>query len=467
MKKFSILYILICFCSGVNAQINFVKLYGAPNKQVSFTSIYEDHKNSFHITGSIFDSLTDWRGYYIKIDREGIELTNKIFGYWDQLEQSIEYNNTIYTVGYGASPVTLTIDNSKLFKFDQNGNNTLDTFYDVKSGEGRLYTMGICFNKKEHKILMRGTAYTGHNKPSRVSVICLDTLGNKLWYKYYGDSISLSGTKIYWNEPTNTYSIISHVIVSGNYYFTLINIDSIGNVLYHKRLNYNNARWAGYADIKKLRDGRFLLLHFQYYLQQNARDTLFAVYYSSEGDSLYAKKMLNRSVTYVPMNECADGGFITHKSDKLVPERIVIAKLDSNFNEVWMNRIDIPSFEIDQKVFETKDGGFAFAGNYFVGNENKIILVKTDAYGKVGVDELKNNLSKEIEIYPNPANSEINIQIKNPNHSYILYNQLGVQILHSYTNPITTSGFPSGMYFLVIQDKSGNKIQGSKVMVAH
>lgn len=89
-------------------------------------------------------------------------------------------------------------------------------------------------------------------------------------------------------------------------------------------------------------------------------------------------------------------------------------------------------------------------------------------YPPVGIKE--NIINNFAEVYPNPANTTITIQLEeNKNSFYRLTNLIGQTIseglLHDQVNSINTENLNSGVYLLTIS--SNNKIQNRKIIIQH
>ena len=62
---------------------------------------------------------------------------------------------------------------------------------------------------------------------------------------------------------------------------------------------------------------------------------------------------------------------------------VLMVKIDSLGNKIWMNLYGGKSNDIANSVFECKDGGFALAGetNSFGGGKSDILILKTNSNG--------------------------------------------------------------------------------------
>lgn len=87
-----------------------------------------------------------------------------------------------------------------------------------------------------------------------------------------------------------------------------------------------------------------------------------------------------------------------------------------------------------------------------------------DAYDNIY--EINNENSMTFNVYPNPANDFINIEINNnydSNFNISIYNSLGIKVIEtSNENTINIEDLPSGMYFINVMTE--NFSQTKKVM---
>ncbi len=154
--------------------------------------------------------------------------------------------------------------------------------------------------------------------------------------------------------------------------------------------------------------------------------------------------------------------------------------IDSNGNFIWTKSIDkidsLPknSLKIFSSIIPTDDGGCALVGYlripYIIKTSYFYYFLKIDSlFSYTGIESIK-FIDKNINIYPNPANSSfvINSQQSMNNALINLYNLQG-QLVQSYPNLSGTSliiprnNLPAGVYLLKIQD-SQNQPYFTKVI---
>jgi len=110
-------------------------------------------------------------------------------------------------------------------------------------------------------------------------------------------------------------------------------------------------------------------------------------------------------------------------------------------------------------------GGVIFSGGSFNDSESTQIAISTTA-------AISDYLSKNVVIYPNPTNGNLNIDIHNfsGNYSYILVNTLGQKMqqgnLLNAKNAILVNTLDNGMYFLRIEDTLSKKYLTKKIVIS-
>ena len=92
-----------------------------------------------------------------------------------------------------------------------------------------------------------------------------------------------------------------------------------------------------------------------------------------------------------------------------------------------------------------------------------VVFLK-DAYDNIY--EINNENSMTFNVYPNPANDFINIEINNnydSNFKISIYNSLGIKVIEtSNENTINIEDLPSGMYFINVMTEKFSRTE--KVM---
>ncbi|MES2560597.1 MAG: T9SS type A sorting domain-containing protein [Bacteroidota bacterium] len=169
------------------------------------------------------------------------------------------------------------------------------------------------------------------------------------------------------------------------------------------------------------------------------------------------------------MSPTQDGGYIISSTQ--------LVKIDSNFTVEWVKSIRGWGL---LSVEELPGGGYIAAGisdlhTQSLGYEpgyNEMYLVKMDKDGNyihTGVKDPDPSASRQIVVYPNPTNTTLTIQSKQPYSSIELYNTTGNLVLKETNTPETmsVSALPQGLYILRILGPQQEVVATVKVSVVH
>ena len=114
--------------------------------------------------------------------------------------------------------------------------------------------------------------------------------------------------------------------------------------------------------------------------------------------------------------------------------------------------------------YDTVDLGGITNSDIAIGKENVFVIWEDDNSGNVRyrkgsfeplLTSSTNPIAQNINLYPNPVNDILNIQTTNSVDEIIIFNSLGERVYYSKqnNNKITTSEFPTGMYFLNVNSE--------------
>jgi hypothetical protein len=180
-----------------------------------------------------------------------------------------------------------------------------------------------------------------------------------------------------------------------------------------------------------------------------------------------------------------EGGYlllITIVNDGAVGAYTGLLKLDQELNSEWFKTYHPDGWIVSEvasctDMIQTPDGGYAMAGRYGLmswvvkldhcGNE-----IESDCDEIISVEE-NQNFVNHLNLYPNPANNEINIITSNLiiKPQYIeVYSTDGRLLLqekllsNNSTLTLSIAGVPSGNYIVVLKDDKG-RLAGREILV--
>jgi hypothetical protein len=149
---------------------------------------------------------------------------------------------------------------------------------------------------------------------------------------------------------------------------------------------------------------------------------------------------------------------------------ILIVKIDSNFNKIWQKHIPGNDNCKSARLMPTSDGGVVFIYAEFPpynsnGVENSYFM-KIGPNGEVSsVINLGNLKVYNLSLFPNPASSVLNIELKSPNLQITnlkILNTQGKILLFKEVNSnkskINISNLNSGVYFIEAITSSGERV---------
>lgn len=147
---------------------------------------------------------------------------------------------------------------------------------------------------------------------------------------------------------------------------------------------------------------------------------------------------------------------------------VFVLKLNNNGDYVWATRFGGNGAEVGTGIVVTNSGKIITSG-YFGGmcsfnpnyTNNVFSVGGDDAFIQVMSDAVLSNSSFnsnliQFNIYPNPAQDFIIIDLENDVTSVEIYSLQGQKILVSNSKEINISSLNSGIYFLKIEDENGS-----------
>jgi hypothetical protein len=489
--KTALLFINILSCFELIAQPSqrFIKYYNLPPHYGSYSYDVTTTNFGYILSGITIDTINGY-GYnkltLLALDNLGDSLWTKSYGapnfqYAHDFSSKWMLNNgsnlfLACTVVKPANEQTIV-----LIKFNMAGDSLWQKEYtDVQ----QLAFEG--FNSTPEK----GFIFTGYVADSTNRSLLLlktDSLGNELWRKKINtasfsitgmhvvcDSTSKKHIVVGYHNPPPTYDTRSLIIVT----------DSLGNKL--NQFSYNSPYGGSLFYVIKSHDNNFIACGANstgeligFYTKVRAQIVKFGI----NGNLIWSKEygeagMLNQHfILYeLPNHEIVIGGeYDTLYNDSTgLDGNFLIRKIDPNGENIWARTINltIPSVNIDcfTSMDTTQDGGVAITG-YITGGQapNKYILVKLDSLGcdtsecqYLSIDEPVLDEIIDVIIFPNPSNSEIEINSKS--HKKIkeirLYDIMGDMIkeVNNINLPamVQLSGLSAGTYFVKIFFENGH-----------
>jgi hypothetical protein len=349
------------------------------------------------------------------------------YGYLNQgnvILKMIDYNQKNYfMVGY----VYDNLYNSDvlLIKTDTSGNEIWKKKIGLAGWDE--YGWGIKMSSDD-KLLISGNKRVHNGTTNGAYILKVDTSGAVMWQQHFPSNQGLAATALV-ELPNTDIVAIAGKGYGGNTRMELIKLDAAGNLIFDKEYGSFTDRAEPYAMIMNDK-GNLVAVGQNYYPSMGGKVNGLMYEFNQNGDSLFSREYA----------------------------------------------IQPGSQNYFRDVVQPPDKGYCFSGfisplfaNGGTGNQD-IWLLKTDSTFcesavscgyPTSVSKISNELG-DISIYPNPANSIINIvdefnQLQNA--TIQIKNYLGQLVFSSpFVNQVNLQSLSAGMYFLTIDSNFDKKV---------
>ena len=269
------------------------------------------------------------------------------------------YVMTGYTLSFG----TMTMHDVILTKVDSSGNLL---WTKTLGGNGSYDIANRVIQATDGGFVIVGATNSFSLGSVDVLIAKFDSSGNYLWTRTFGGSGTDQGSSIVQTEDggymvtgfTKSYS------AGGDSDVFLAKCDGSGNLIWMKTLG-GNKEDAG-RQIIRTKDGAYMILGVTQSFSTGGDNDVFLAKCDISGNLLWMKTFgganEDRASTIL---QAQDEGYVVvgwTNSFNLVNKEIFISKLDSSGNFLWMRAIGMGSDDWGGYVVETKDGGYAVAG---------------------------------------------------------------------------------------------------------
>jgi hypothetical protein len=405
-----------------------------------------------------------------------------------------------------------------LSKYDPYGNTLWNKILDssgLEPAQGLVWGQSLGFSLEAEMVLPREGGYliatAAAGEESGVILFRMDGNGDTLWTKTYWLGIEGCRHTYYMVETQEGDYILggefhSHIGEGAGAF--LLKTDRNGDTLWTKV----DSSFL-YYDMRKTADGKIVLLGYNKHNEEPNNRYVAEIIAGPNGDTIVPKP-LSIEIDYegyfhfAVMEPTSDNGYIIVGIDSSYSWLI---KADSNFDTIWTRnyswRCNSDYFSCD--VEQTADGGYIVLleysdyakweliktdvsgnvvwaktlswegigwgsdveqtadGGYIIMCSNidesyihpDTWLIKTDANGIVlntSIDRAQNELA--LNIYPNPTNDLITIEISQPGQHFIEVTSLHGKLLYNSrmkgpSHQIDLSSFEKGLYFITIRSR--------------
>lgn len=486
--RFSLIIIALILFNEAKSQNTFLKYYQYGSGIPAFV-IREADDRTLYIASRHRDTLDlDLDLAFIKTNQFGdlISITEYENPSDDYLEDFIILNNKIHLAGSNDSSVRSIIKYG-LSLINLN-NLTIHSFFDQNN-----FVQCRSINYLDGYFYLAGSIRINNN--ANFYLLKIDTLGNKIWSKNYGNS---------YNEYSNSSTISNNneIIITGVIYdnpnnephILTIKTDSAGNELWRREIKRdndpNNECAMSAFDVLVAKNKNIYIAGY------NSTDCDFSQFYfprevgllaclDSNGNELWTKEYhlyydttAGQQVAYFRQSfvniietidgnlVCLDqsGGYVPNDPSYAEHSQISLVKLNLNGDTIWTRVYGSEYYhETAYDIIETKDKGIAICGRYadvYTPFQNvQSFVLKLDECGClvpgcdpncIATNVQYNFQDWNVNIYPNPANNVLVIETNQSIKKFTIYNLIGNKIFESnYTNSQIDINFLNPGYYLI------------------
>lgn len=460
------------------------------NKSSIYALCYKNLSNGF---SQIFHLKTDRNGEIIS-SISVISDTTHLY-YSGSVNNGGFLNNSLYYVGSKRNPNEIInneiVSKALIYKLDTNSNlifikeiefinayrSILYSIY-IDTTENKLYCLGA-------KVIQTNDSTLNYRDVKTVFA-CLDTLGNIIWEREYGEYGYIPTVGLIKNKYGGFYihgSVRNAALSNSKNEQYILNIDSLGNIIWERKwINDPNINQS-ISSMYPLSNGEAIITSAVYDANYYNAWT-FTGFMNSQGIVYYYKPMFNKQglilATRIFKHKDHFLCYVHHESTPNTQRNFCLYEFNENLDSLGCTFFD---FQGRQHLYDMKqlpDGGFLFGG--FMKDENNMNqaawLMRIDSNlcanpmcTPLGIEEMLSEFKSENEIivYPNPAQNIVTITTNSdtPNllEIYTATGQLVYQENFQGQTQINVSTFTQGIYFVKLQ--SGHDAPVVKKLVVH
>jgi hypothetical protein len=321
----------------------------------------------------------------------------------------------------------------------------------------------------------------GNHGNSDYWIVKLDSDGELNWQKSLGGTAGEEARSI-WQTFDGGFIIAGDSNsndgdVTGNHGeqdYWIVRLDSDGELIWQKSLGGTSAELA--TSVQQTADGGFITAGISFSNDGDVTENhgvfdYWIVRLDADGELIWQKSLGGTGPDIAfSLQQISDGGFIISGGSGSYDGDVTgnhgeqdywIVKLDSDGESIWQKTLGGTSNEVATSIQQTSDGGFIIAGGSYsndgdvMGNHGDSDYWILKLSSVVGLDEME---FKEFSIYPNPVSQSFTLstELEAIGHSFVIVDQLGKVLLEgeitSTSLDFDASSFPSGTYYLLLQD---------------
>jgi hypothetical protein len=472
-------FTLLLLPSISDAQITFERTYGGTSMDEGY-SVRQTTDGGYIITGhtkSFGDTLTDI--YLIKTDSLGDTLWTRTYGGndWDYGRSVWQTSDGGYivagwTFSFGAGEPDIYI-----IKTDSSGDTLWTRIYGGTSGDWSLSVQQIT----DGGYIIGGAIDPFGADPRDFYLIKLDSLGNSLWTRTYGDTSYNVG---FFVQQTSDEGFIFVGVTTpfgeSHLDIYLIKTDSLGDTLWTK--TYGGSENDRSHCVQQTSDGGYIIAGYTSSFGAGWTD-VYLIKTNSLGEPNWSKTIGDTNVDVVySVQQTSDGRYIFagYSNFGAGNDDVYLIKMDAFGDTIWTKTFGGTGRDQGRSVQQTSDGGYIIAGatTSFGAGLGDVYLIKTDGNGMVvGIEEEIPSIEFTpilLQNHPNPFHFHTTIQYHIPMREHVtlrMYDITG-KLVEILVDEKKASGLyqiswegrtqPSGIYFYSL--KTSDSVQTKKLI---
>ncbi len=407
MKKLSLLILILLIAQLANAQIPFQKSFGGTNTSWG-NSIQQTNDNGYISVG-----VTDAFGvgafdvFAIKTDSSGNPIWKKAIG-----ETSSDFANDVQQTsdsgfivcGYSISSFSGGFAGENIYLIKLNSNGSI-LWSKIIGGVGNERANSVR-QTSDGGFIIAGTTNSWGAGGNDFYLVKTDGNGNISWTKTFGGALDDVANSV--KQTSDGGYIVAgetNSFGAGDIDYYLIKTDALGTLTWSKTFGGGGSDWL-YSVVQASDDGYVMGGYSISFLGAGEADAV-VIKTDITGSILWSKTYGEQygdvASSIVRTN---DNGYALAGGQSSFPFSMVdkglLFKIDSVGNFIWANAF-INSNEDQRGICKTTDGGYALTGEWLPVSGIDLILIKTNANGTVGCNELSTTLIST-NIFPQISN---------------------------------------------------------------
>jgi len=407
MRKLSLLILILLIAQLANAQIPFQKSFGGTNTSWG-NSIQQTNDNGYISVG-----VTDAFGvgafdvFAIKTDSSGNPIWKKAIG-----ETSSDFANDVQQTsdsgfivcGYSISSFSGGFAGENIYLIKLNSNGSI-LWSKIIGGVGNERANSVR-QTSDGGFIIAGTTNSWGAGGNDFYLVKTDGNGNISWTKTFGGALDDVANSV--KQTSDGGYIVAgetNSFGAGDIDYYLIKTDALGTLTWSKTFGGGGSDWL-YSVVQASDDGYVMGGYSISFLGAGEADAV-VIKTDITGSILWSKTYGEQygdvASSIVRTN---DNGYALAGGQSSFPFSMVdkglLFKIDSVGNFIWANAF-INSNEVQRGICKTTDGGYALTGEWLPVSGIDLILIKTNANGTVGCNELSTTLIST-NIFPQISN---------------------------------------------------------------